>query len=746
MTITATHIGTSTVQINNYWEPSSGAANLHSFDTFAAAIADAITGTANGIAGTLSGITFTSASGVTFQASTGWTLADSFWGYTNKTATRSYSPIYTQVFKCLCADGNSTKNLILRYNTVTQELLTTTCEKYEVATRTITNEAFTFYDCAPINYNLTYSDIVIMVHPRYLILHSYVAGEPTLWAGVVENAREDVYDVASSGYPDIANSTGYPCWGWISSVSWGFGAIASGGKVLAGSTTDTGPLWSMPRTSNGATGLAAAINYSCDLGVESYPSFLGSGNTLTGINRYVEANIRFSKTSWSVNKLLMPIKPIHNFNSTTSGLTNYGQIYGLKLLSTLGYNMNQVDIPVDNDLNANPTGVNRRHWLLNTHAKVPIAGCYKDMNTWTGDTFSFSGLKAIRHVSVGSAIYVLAGTTKGTGILYKINRFTRVVEALTFTNNSSLVDLVYDGERYLYITRNSTISSLIRLDIADNSISAVNGAVAYGLVTINGNTVTTCEYSTASTTYPMYRYVRQPFTGTVSALAAQSTNPSNSTGTAVASTTLLKLVTDFDGAILSYGGTATSIFKLPYDGAVGAASGISINGADATELLFLDGKTLLVIGCISSTTFNIKVANGYPAITTYTSIGSTPKPLSPLNRGYVGIFKYQGLIIMETADLNSSCIMLTLSKPLIAANMFDTTNALGSVTLSSRIFTPLTSVSDGMSLSARMYGSELMATSDAGLNIWQNLNGYSSIGSYISSPTTDKLAQVAIPA
>jgi hypothetical protein len=748
MTITATHIGTSTVQINNYWEPSSGASTLHGFDTFAAAISDAITGTTNGSAGTLSGITFTSASGITFQSSTGWTLVDSFWGYNNKTTTRSFSPIYTQVFKCLCADGNSTKNLILRYNTVTQELLPTTCEKYEVATRTITNEAFTFYDCAPIHYNLTYSDIIIMVNPRYLLLHSYVASEPTLWAGVVENNREDASDIASPGYPDTSGSTGYPCWGYISSVCWGMGSLTVGGRVFGNLTTaaDAGPLWAMPRTATGATGSAAAIGYSCDLGVETYPSVLGTGTTLTGMNRYIEANTRFTKTAWSLNKLLMPIKPIHNFAASGVGVTNYGQIYGLKVLSSLGYNMNQVDIPVGSDLNANPTGTNRRHWLLNTHQKVPIAACYRDMNLWSSDFYNVNNSKAMRHVSIGSAIYVLAGTTRGVAALYKINRFTRAVELLNFANNSLLVDLVYDGERYLYITRNNATATLIRLDITDNSISTYNSAITYGQIAINGNTVTTYEYASASASTPVYRFIRQPFSGTVDALAVQATNSTVANiGTGIINIAVVKALVDFDGAILSFNGsTTTSIQKLAYDGTSGASSGFAFTGTDANDIMLLDAKTLLYIGAINSTTTYVKIAGNYPSTASLSSTITGAKPLTVANKGAVGIFKYQGIIVMETPDTVNACMMFQFGDYNVTSAMFTSASCFGNVLQTNRIFTPLASVTFS-TISAKMYGSEIMATTDLGLNIWQNLNGYNSIGSYVAT-ASDKLAQVAIPA
>ena len=742
MTITATHIGTSTVQITNYWDPESGATTLHGFDKFAATIADAITGTADGTAGILSGITFTSESGTTFQASTGWTLADSFWGYNTKTTSRSNSPIYTQVFKSLCADGNSIKNLILRYNTITEELLTTTCEKYEVATRTITNEAFTFFDCAPINYNLTYSDIIIMVNPRYLILHSYVATEPTLWAGVVESNREDFFDVATAGYPDTVGSTGYPCWGWISSVSWSLGCIAVDGRVFANGTTATesGPLWSMPRTRNGSTGANAAVSYSCDLGVESYPSVLGTASSLTGMNRYIENNTRFKTTGWSVNKLLMPIKPTHNFNG--AAVTNYGQIYGLKVLSALGYNMNQVDIPVDSDLNANPTGTNRRHWLLNTHAKIPTAAAYRDMGLWTTDFYNVNNSKAMRHISIGSAIYVIAGTAKGTGVLYKINRFTRTVTAVPGTFNSSLVDLIYDGERYLYISRNGAANSLIRLDITDNSTSAIN-AVSLGVLAINGSTVTAAEYTIPATTFTNYRFTRQSFAGTVSPLTALTS--STITG-ATANTFITKYLTDFDGATLYYtSGTNSTIYKIPEIGGAASTSGITFSSTDATDMTLLDGKTLWTIGCLSNSTSGLKVAFNYPSTATTTFTGSPSKVVTALNRGSAGIFKYQGVLIMETPDATNNVGMFAMGMP-GTSNLYNGITALTNITVTNKVFTPITSgVADALSILAKMYGSELMATTDLGLNIYQNLNGYNSIGSYVTN-ASNKLAQVAIPA
>jgi hypothetical protein len=750
MTITANYIDTGTIQITNYWEPTTGnAATYHTFNDLAKTISDAITGTASGNAGATSGITFTVSAGITPIASTGWTLADSFWGYNTKTTTRdatTASPIFTQVFKSPCADGNSTKNIIVRYNTLTQEILTTTCEKYTVATRAITNEAYTFMDCAPVHYNLSYSDVIIMVNPRFLVFHSYIATAPDLWSGVFECAREDVNDVAGSGYPDT-NSTGYPCWGWMGSTSMGLGALIETGKTFGTDGVNAGPLWSMPRTVGGNTGISAAINYAVNLGIDTYPSpqavttYNLTNSALRPVNRAIVDTTKFTSNKWSVNKLILPIKPIVGFKDAQSG--NYGQLYGIKMLAPIGYNMNQINVTVDSDNNGSATGTSKRHWLLNTHQKLPLVNNYRDSGQWVTDLVTTNGsLKGVRHISIGSAIYIIGSNTAITnngGVLQKFNRFTRVMTTLSLGgNNSQIYDIVFDGERYIYFTRGSAI--IYRFDITTETLSSLSVAANIGFLGINGNAVYASLATDTASSY-MFRFTRQASSGTVNGIAAHPTTPTTVTTLSSGSSRQFGMRSDFDGRMY-YMSTASADYRLQYLSETGTAPTtlFTSNSYAFMNYLILDGKSILVIANNSSSTCTVNMFYNAPSGSNYNS--SSPPSGMANGRGDSGMFKYHGMtVVCNNGANNQNYFIQHLS--IVNSSIYNSENCF-MVTSTANENYPAGSIQDTYTTTTKSYGAEIMASTQYGVNVFQNINGDASIGSFTAF--ANKLAQVAIPA
>lgn len=749
MTITANYIDTGTIQITNYWEPTTGGeVTYHTFNDLAETISDAITGTASGNAGATSGITFTASAGITPIASTGWTLADSFWGYSTKSPTRdatTTSPIFTQVFKSPCADGNSTKNIIIRYNTLTQEILTTTCEKYTVATRVITNEAWTFADCAPVHYNLSYSDIIVMVNPRFLVLHSYIATAPDLWSGVFECAREDVNDVAGSGYPDT-NGTGYPCWGWMGSTSMGLGTLDYNKKTFGQNSIDAGPLWSMPRLMNGNVGANAAINFAINIGIDTYPSAIADNlatlapSNLRSILRTIVDTPKYYQNKWSVNKLTLPIKPIAGYRDTNSG--NYGQIYGAKLLYPLGYNMNMINITVDSDNNGSATGTSKRHWLLNTHQKCPLATNYKESGQWTTDLIGTTGsVRGARHLSIGSAIYIIgnSGSIGAPGAtLMKFNRFTRVLSKPTLNSfNSYIYDMVFDGERYIYITRASN-ATMYRYDIVTESVSSVSTAAALGFLGINGNAIYASLGVDTSSSY-MFRFTRQASSGTVSAIAAHPTNPTTVTIINTGTARQYGMKCDFDGRLF-YLSTLNTDATLRYVDTNGSGPATLFTGTSSniTNYLILDGKYVLFNSFTSGSTCSTYM---YNIAGSQIGTGVTSNMISN-TRGDYGMFKYHGMAIISNNNAQNTVFAIQYaSTPLL--NTFDNTSCT-TLSLTAGEGYPYGTGYDSFSWNVKSYGGEIMASTQFGVNVFQNINCDNSIGGFTT--VANKLAQVAIPA
>lgn len=509
MALTIASPGTNTVQITT----SIAGAVYSSFSDLTQAVSDAITG-------------------VSPVRTTGWSTYDAF----TTTASTPSSIIYTQVFRALNKDGITYKNIILRWNTMMQEINVSTCEVWDVANHIPQNESWTYFDSSPIPYRLDATDLMIFVNARWCIIHTYMANEPSVWAGVVETQREDIADSAT-----IAPA---PCWGWISSSLWMLGCTSVSARPLI-STDHT--LINMPRTRSGNTSFNAAKGFACDYGVTHYPHWLATGN---GAFIYYLGNQgnKFVANFWDLSKrLVLPLKPIADYTATN--VTNYGQIFGLKVLSQAGLNMNKIQVNVDSDGNYSPSGTLTDHWLLNNHWKQWSAdsGAYW-ANTALVPTTVSCGWRPEFICSTGPFYYVTAGLyTQGLG---KVN-----VLLGTFTSISTVYtyyDIKYDGERYVYV---GSSNGLTRIDTRDDSVSQLaitNGCFTF---TINSTHIICAPFNTTATPV-ITRVLRSTF-------AVDSSNGSITLATWTESVRITDMVNDHQGNTHMVAPVATSAnFKI----------------------------------------------------------------------------------------------------------------------------------------------------------------------------------------
>lgn len=557
MAITSSSIGSNTIQIS-----ASGLTNT--FAEFASAVSDAIIGVS-----------------VQFRV-TGWSLYD----------TNTVGIIYTQVFRALNVDGVTYKYIIFRYNTIAQEINTTTCESWSTSTHTATNEAWTFFDCAPIPFNLTNCDLIIYVHPRWCASMAFINNEPSLWAGVFEFAREDVSDTAVNNYP---------CWGWISSNLWLLGAPRYDLAPLNGVGNGTGqyPLICVPRTVAGDTGVAATYTYSADYGITTYPNVFNDTNAPAFAYYLGSAQSKFTTTGWdNTKKLAMPIKPIKNYKNTNP--VNYGKIYGLKILAPIGTVMNKNPITIDSNGNYSNTGTASDHWILNIHHRATS----NDANGW----LSASGLTTTDYInlghnveflcSIGTALYV---TSNNSNKFSKIAYPAYTATALTLPAGTPY-DLKFDGERYVYIC---TSTGLTRLDIRTDTMTslALTNGCKYLAIT---PTHICCTMATTSTTPTIYRVLRSTFAldSTVTLTAAQFGNTACLLG---------DIISGFDGSVFAVNITeASATVKLVKVDSSGTASYLSLSATASSNnvsLTMIDQNTLAIYHQISSTAHTLEYVN-----------------------------------------------------------------------------------------------------------------------------------------
>lgn len=759
MSITAAkYLDNSTIQITTSYSAGAALSTMTTFATFAATIADAITGNQPGSNGTLSGVAFT---GTTTQSSSGWTLFDSYWGGKD-TVAGTVSPVYTQVFRSAnvldSAGASSYKNIILRYNTREGTINTSTCEYWDIeanyklaspgalttANRIPTNEAWTHFDCSPVGYNLTACDIIVMVSPRWCFLHSYLNNESSMWSGVVEMAREDIMDTADASYP---------CWGWIGSGLWALGATSLSNTVKPLNNVDY-PLICLPRTRTGLLGAAAARSWASDYGTASYPSWVF--NTGGPFTYYLgNAANKFITNAWDASRrLAMPIKPIYDFAGAS--IANYGQIYGMKVLAPVGTNMNKITIPTDSNGNASATGTDRNHWLLNVHHKTFstdntswFPGVTAGNTTWTVENIATTGaVKPISMISTGIAYYMI---TRGGASITKIDAINKVAKATVIFTIAGITDIKYDGERFIYVTSTTAASALMRIDTIDDTYVTWGTSITGGLSAIALNGTTVCASgATASATPTFYRFVRAAQNAaSASAIAADTTATQTVTTLTDATSVVKDLISNFEGDFIAavYSGVAakTPIIKLPAVGTIGTflqagtAAVISTNQG----LQILDGGNFLLWYASGTNLYQVQFDPRTATPTLIGSITSVAHANTLVAGGTISSAKVQGALIV--------CFTTSTLVNLFAVNSL---GKLVSAVLTTQLGAPLAQIDQGTSLAMSSTllgnnfvfhdGARLFLNNDTSLKIFTNVNGGNSIG---GNPTaTINMGQVAIPA
>jgi len=623
--------------------------------------------------------------------STGWLLHDSF----------KSGMVFTQVFKALNVDAITYKYAILRWDTAHQELNTSCCEDWNATTHTPTNECYTFFNCAPIGYNLSACDLIIMVHPRWVNFTTFLNGEPSMWAGVFEMQREDPVDTGAAGFP---------CFGWISSNLWMIGASSNATKPLAGYDHT---LISIPRTRVGLTGVNAAKGMAGDYGVTQIPHWLATSAVSMP---YYLSNVsnKFAYSNWDTNRrLVLPIKPVIDYVGT---VTNYGQIYGLKMLAPSGGNMNKIKLSVDSDGNFSNAGTLKDHWLLNVHHK-PQANTISSMfanTSWIKiDVVASNGLRPEQLVIAGANYYLI---TQGGSKLVKISAFTTASTDIALQGSPTLYDLKYDGEEYVYIT---TSLGLTRLNVVDDSLTSL--AISGGLQTLSLSTDTiVCASYGASATQTLYRIVKSPF-ALESGIEGDFTD-----GVAILSTfteataRIIESVVDDKGNVYFAPVVATAAnFKLIKISASGTISYLALAYVTwQVGLSLIDNSTLIVSQLQSATSVQNTQVN-LPYFTAQATFA-----LNVTSPGSIGIVPYK----MTSIEING--VMFTLLRN-TAANAFSCfAVSLGNTVTGSlntgTTWADLTGGNMGNSNSACAFwsdGAKIISSMDSGIRIWTKING-----------------------
>jgi hypothetical protein len=503
--------------------------------------------------------------------SKGWTLHDEI-------VLPGGSHIHTLVFEALNADTVTHKFMIMRWDTIKQEIYISTCEYWNATTHVPVNESYTYGDSTPIPYRQDAYDLVIFVSQYWCILQAFHINEPSQWAGVIEVDREDSVDinsVTSYTWSPYNVGTTVPCWGYISSNLWmqGFTTSTAAASFDGGQTMDSystsyhRSVICFPRTKSGYTWQNAADYQSVSTEFFTTPNpmdTLGQPRSFRGnlpVNVFLSNAFEQGRTNiWDgTKKLVYTMKVIEGSGQST--FNNRGAIMGIKITKPIGTLMNKVNLPINGKFYYDAAGSTTPHFVLNTHG---ISLDSRSNVTTTRDILlnkqvissmgSFS-----TPIVVGKYVYALSGST-----LFKMDMSTGTLMGTTGKTQvaTGVYTPVYDGNRYIYFTNGS--NSAYRFDTrADAIVNTKSLANSYGV----GNIVVTKEYlvvadvagPTANLSAKIKTLALSDFTTT--------TSPTNFTPAANYVSGML-LERDREGSILIFGGyTCVSLhssYNSPY--------------------------------------------------------------------------------------------------------------------------------------------------------------------------------------
>lgn len=438
----------------------------------------------------------------------GWTVYDGV-----------YRGTILRVYRCLNKDATTYKYALLFFDKSRMRLTLTSCELWDIANKTITNECWSNYRAdGQMGFAMDGCDILIFGSARYLGMMTYIHTSPSLWAVCVETEREAAEDTAAAGYP---------CWGMIHSGSFLYDLNGTNHNSIR-----------YPRNRFGATG-QSATNWQTQV------------TSIGAWGRFGLSTSRFAQTmlgngSWknlnhawdTAKKLVSHVKFIMDDNASTAALAIYGRLFGVKVCAPMGNLMDKVSLPIDSDMWFTVGGTETNHWLLPTNI-IANNHLYGIGGTAPTDSTYALGTPTQHACFTGRYLYTAAATTVTkldvtNGNISTVAGITQIIQ-----------DIVFDG-RYVYA---SYVTGIYRIDThnADALTSltvgtgGIRGLCWSGRQFLYGSDMSAATqpklYKIDTTTFTSIATITMPARVTASVVPSICTNGENHIGCSVGNTT-----------------------------------------------------------------------------------------------------------------------------------------------------------------------------------------------------------------
>jgi hypothetical protein len=125
----------------------------------------------------------------------------------------TWSPLYTYVYRAICADNTNYKYLIIRWDPTKQQFFTAAAEGWDTSTKQPLNGTYGFNGTFGQGYDLKDCQILVSATSSHFMIWPWVRQSMGLWTAIFEFERVAVEDSAAAGMPNFA---------WTNSVILGY--------------------------------------------------------------------------------------------------------------------------------------------------------------------------------------------------------------------------------------------------------------------------------------------------------------------------------------------------------------------------------------------------------------------------------------------------------------------------------------------------------------------------------------------
>ena len=377
---------------------------------------------------------------------------------TPATISNEYNPIYTYVYRALCADNTNYKYLIIRWDPTKQQFFTSAATGWNSTLKKPTNETYNFMGTFGQGYDLKDCQILVSASQNHFMIWPWIRQSMGLWSAIWEFERVAPEDTAA------ANNA---CFAWTNSV-------------LLGKANDNGSIpFVFPSIPYGSNTLGAMLPVTN----KGRTSTLGDSYSYT--YGWASSNTIVSAISVDHSTYLMP----------------YGRAYNWSITKPFGAGLDTTTIKLAAGGWPDASGTDTTCLILPLHSGVESSSYASATNVNVSGRPQNNGFSAYYAVTDMVLIGVNAWLAGGAYGIRTYDTTQTVSNASTVQRSVYNIDkIVFDGFRTIYgiyVNAGSGSTTLLRIDTETYNSStitlpntahniAIDGKYVY--VAMNGNT------------------------------------------------------------------------------------------------------------------------------------------------------------------------------------------------------------------------------------------------------------------